>query len=99
MAGWYVEYLVGDMPEECDHLGGHDLEAFASGWIAVDHGRVGTWLAKAMGAPDNVQARLGGAHLAGVCTAAVRESLAVVIVFLLAEAEGGEHDAFVWRRC
>ncbi len=80
-------------------LGGCDLEAFASGWIAVDRGRVGTCRAKAMGAPDNVQACMSGAHPAGVFTVAVRESLAVVVVFLLAEAEGGEHDAFVWQRC
>jgi hypothetical protein len=54
-----------------------------------------TQRAKALDLPDDVQARLCGTHPAGIGAAAVHECLAIVIVFLLAEAEKGEHDAFV----
>ena len=67
-------------------MGGSDLEARASGRIIVEHSGVSTWHAEVMGLPNYVHASLGGTHPAGVCTVLVHECLAVVIVFLLAEA-------------
>ena len=83
------------MLEECSDLGGSDLEVRARGRVTVDSGRVSTWCAKTVSLPNYVQACLARTHSAGVCSMAVHEGLAIVIVFLLAEAEGGECDA-VW---
>ena len=66
------------------------------GRVTVDHDGVSTWCAKVVGLLNYVQTCLGRTHPAGVSPMVVRERLAVVIVFLLAEAEGGEHDAVVW---
>ncbi len=77
---------------------GCDLETLASGRIEVDCGWVVGRCAKVVGSPDYVQAHLGGTHPVGVQLLVVHESLAIAVVLLLAKAEGGERDAFVWQR-
>ena len=54
MAGRYAEDLVGNVPEECGHLGGCDLEALTSGRIEVDCGWVVGRRAEVVGSPDYV---------------------------------------------
>ena len=73
-----------------------DLEMLASGKIEVDGGWVIGRCVETESSPDYIQACLCWAHPAGIWSTVIRESLAVVIVLLFAEAKGGESDASVW---
>ena len=85
--GWYVEDLVGNLPEEGGDLRGRDQSAEVGALVAVDCCGMVVWCVKASCASCDVEAGLYWAHQMGIRTATVREDLAVVVVLLLTEAE------------
>ena len=95
VAGRYVEDPVGDLPEEGGHLGGCDQPARAGVWVAVNHSRVVVRHAEALCLPDDVEARLCGAHPVRIRAMAVREGLAIFIVLLFSEAEQSEDHVMI----
>ena len=80
-ASLYVKDLVGDLPEEGGHLGGHDKPSPAGVRVIVDRNRVVVWSSELLCLSDDVWAHLCWAHPVRVQSMVIRETLSIVIVF------------------
>ncbi len=95
MSGGDVEDFVGNMSQEGGELGSCDVTPFSCGRVEVNCSGEVAGSAKSFCAADNVEAGLCWTHPVGVRSTPVGEGLAIVIVFLLAEAECSEGDVVV----